>query len=199
MKKLSDIFEFVKLLRNFSGVKRVIFTKDKRWENDSEHSYQLAMLAWYIVESRNLKLNSGLALKYALVHDLVEVYAGDTYLYTKNRKLRDGKKDRERKAALTLKKEFPRFKNLYSLINSYENLKDRESRFVYALDKVIPMINIYLGKGDIWKLKNISLKMLIDNKKGKVSLSPAIEKIFDEFVDYLAKNNSKYFGGRGKK
>ena len=94
---LKNIIKFVNLLNKFRQVERVIHSNGKdRMENDVEHSYQLAMLSWYIISTNNLDLNLDLILKYSLVHDLVEVYAGDTYVYTedaehKNTKEGEGK------------------------------------------------------------------------------------------------------------
>ncbi len=79
---IHSILDFTRFLNSFRAIKRVIFTVgDGEPENDSEHSYQLAMMAWYIISAENLKLDRNLVIKYALVHNLVEVYAGDTYFY----------------------------------------------------------------------------------------------------------------------
>ena len=73
---LQKLLNFVKITADFRGVERkVALKKANRRENDAEHSYQLAMVAWYIVNSEKLGLNSDLVVKYALIHDLVEVYA----------------------------------------------------------------------------------------------------------------------------
>ena len=82
---LKKVIDFVELLNRYRRVKRIVMVnKENRWENDIEHSYQLAMLAWYLLDSLKIKFNTDLVLKYALIHDIVEVYAGDTYCYTKN-------------------------------------------------------------------------------------------------------------------
>jgi 5'-deoxynucleotidase YfbR-like HD superfamily hydrolase len=68
-----------RLLHDFQKVERVIFVPgNERNENDVEHSYLLAMLAWQIAEMVAPHLSRKKVLKYALVHDLVEV-CGDTF------------------------------------------------------------------------------------------------------------------------
>lgn len=194
MKHLNDLFKFIEFTHKFTEVERVVLVKNKkRWENDSEHSYQLAMLGWYIAESQKLRLKKDLVIKYALVHDLVEVYAGDTYFFSTDKSHKANKKKRERKSALRIKKEFPKFKNLYWLIQNYENLKDKESKFVYALDKVIPVINIYLDNGRTWKKKGVTLQMLIDMKKEPVSVSPEVKKYFYKLINLIKSEGGRLF------
>src|SRR3989338_6227284 len=117
---LGKMIEFVRLMNKFRQIKRVIrLADDGAQENDMEHSYGLAMLAWYIVDSSNLNLNKDLVLKYALVHDLVEVYAGDTFLYSKDKSYLESKKRSESEAAERLQKEFSEFDELFGSIKAY--------------------------------------------------------------------------------
>lgn len=201
MSHLSQIIKFVRLLNKFRGVKRAVWVNNEdRLENDVEHSYQLGMLAWYISNLKKSNLDIDLLLKYALVHDFVEIYAGDTDLFSKNKKHKENKPKREKRASLLLKKNFPDFKVLHRLIERYEKRKDKESRFIYALDKIQPLLNIYTDGGRTWKNKGITLKMLIDHKKDKVALSAEIKKYFNELINLLKKEEKRLFrnlpGGR---
>ncbi|OGZ11869.1 MAG: hypothetical protein A3D67_00300 [Candidatus Lloydbacteria bacterium RIFCSPHIGHO2_02_FULL_51_22] len=194
MLDLSKILNFVGLLNMFRHVERVVLANgEKRWENDVEHSYHLAMLAWYIAESHALPLNRDLLVRYALVHDLVEVYAGDTYIYTTNQSEKDSKKAREEKAAVELRENFPEFSGLHELIHQYEKREDKESRFVYALDKIQPILNIYMDGGRTWKEKEVTIQMLVDAKKHQVALSPEVSACFEELVMLLKKDEEKLF------
>jgi len=146
--ELEQIFKFIKLTHDFQKVERTIFVAGtNRNENDVEHSYQLALVAWYIISTYKLSLNIDLAIKYGLLHDLVEVYAGDTYIFDKDQSVIDSKVEREYKALERLKDEFPEFSEMTDLIVQYEKREDEESKFIYALDKVVAPINIYLDGG----------------------------------------------------
>jgi 5'-deoxynucleotidase YfbR-like HD superfamily hydrolase len=182
--KLDNLLKFVELTHKFQAIKRVIFVKgEDRNENDLEHSAQLALIAWYLITKDKLRLDLELTLKYALAHDLVEVYAGDTFFYdTKGTK---SKLSRERKAAQTLARKFPEFTDLHKLIQKYEEKKDPESLFIYALDKIVPVMNIYLDSGRSWKRDNITLEMLVDGKTEKVKVSTDIAGYFDSLVKKL--------------
>lgn len=192
--RLEDILKFAEMLNAFRRVERIVYANGAdRLENDSEHSYHLAMLAWHIADSGKLDLDKNLIIKYALVHDLVEVYAGDTYLYSEDREHTESKIDREHQALIRLKKEFPFGEDMFAAIDRYEKREDRESRFVYVLDKMQPIIQIYLDDGRMWKEKKVTLQMLFEKKKDKVALSPEIKPYFDELMALLQEKEETLF------
>ncbi len=192
--EIPNIIKFIQILNKFREIERAIHSNggDRR-ENDVEHSYQLTMLAWYIISSNNLDLDVDLVLKYALVHDFVEIYAGDTYIYSKDKKFKESKVKREKISLNRLEKEFSEFPELFELIKQYEKREDREAKFIYALDKIEPVLNIYTNGGRTWKEKKISIEMLIKNKKHKVEQSPELTKCFDEIIKLLRKEEGKLF------
>lgn len=190
---LENIINFVNLLNKFRQVERVIHINGgDRLENDIEHSYQLTMLAWYIVSSNELDLDLNLVIKYALIHDLVEVYAGDTFIYTKDENHKNNKKQRELESLVRLESEFPEFP-IFDLIKRYEKREDKESRFVYALDKIEPVLSIYTNGGKTWKKENITIDMLVDHKKEKVALAPELVEYFSDLVNLLKKEEKELF------
>lgn len=192
---LQKLLGFAKILNELQKVERVIRVPGgERWENDVEHSYSLAMLAWYIVESRHLALDKEKVFSYALAHDLVEVYAGDTYLYSEDKEFLASKPERERLAAERLAAEFPDVPVIHAAVRGYVTKEDPESRFVYALDKIEPVIKLYLDGGWTWKEKKVTLEMVYENKKDKVALSPEIKAYFDEFMGLLRKEEKSLFG-----
>ena len=191
-KKFEQLIDFVNFTHEFREVIRIARSPNaKRFENDTEHSYQLAMVAWFLIDKDKLKFDKELCFMYALAHDLVEVYAGDTYIYDKNKS--SSKHQREKKALLQIKKRFPRFKSLIKIIERYEKRKDKESKFIYALDKIIPPIQIYLENGKLWRERKVSLKDILENKNEKIAISPDIDKYWQELSKELVKNNKKLF------
>lgn len=192
--EFKNLLQFIKMTTQFRGVERSIkLLNEKRWENDSEHSYQLALVAWYIAESNNLDLDLNKIIKYALVHDLVEVYAGDTSVKYATKEQVDTKKIREAKAAQTLKDEFSQTLQIHEYIAGYEQKEDAESKFIYALDKLIPDLNLYLDNGYGWKETDSTLSMITEGKTKKVAVDKTIKKYFDELVEILKKDERKFF------
>ncbi|MEK7579241.1 MAG: HD domain-containing protein [Patescibacteria group bacterium] len=197
-KNLADVFRLLKILHKYEAVERAYpLPYLRRLENDAEHSYTLAMLAWYIIEKEHLSLNYEKILKYCLAHDLVEVYAGDTWTVGK---VKPGhsvstKEKREKKGQQRLRKELPSFKDLHRYIDGYKKRKDPESRFVYALDKIVPSLTISLhadkGKKTLRKL-GITFEMLQENKKGKVTLHPTTNTLWKSLAELLEKRHETH-------
>lgn len=192
----ADLIDFIEFTHEFREVIRIARTPHAdRYENDVEHSYQLAMVAWYIIETKKLKLNKERCLMYALAHDLVEVYAGDTPAVGKTARAHDhtSKHAREKKALIKIKKRFPKFKTLISMIEKYEKRSDNESKFIYALDKILPPIQIYLEKGRLWYEHDVGFDELLDNKNHKIAVSKTIDAYWQELKKALEKDRKKLF------
>ena len=191
---LQKILEFTELLHVFRSVNRTVSIRSTdREENDVEHSYMLAMLADYIISLENLSLDRHKVILYCLVHDLVETYAGDTYFYSKDAEHLESKHTREAEALKKMRQEFPEHEHLWKVIESYEARGDDESRFVYALDKVQPVIHIYLDGGKSWKKYDVKLEHLLEKKNDKVKVSPVVEKYWKELVEILERNKKELF------
>ena len=191
---LQKLLSFVKLTQEFRGVERqIVFKQSKVKENDTEHSFQLAIVAWYLANSHKFDLDTNLIVKYALVHDLVEVYAGDTPMNSTDEAYVASKQKREKEAEEKIGREFFEFKEMVDCIHAYEKKEDKESKFVYALDKLLPVLSIYLDEGHSWKVDKISLDMIIDSKTDKIALSPEIKKYFDEILEILHKEKDNLF------
>lgn len=191
-KKFTQLIDFIEFTHEFEKVVRIARVPNgERFENDAEHSYQLAMVAWFLIEHDKLKLDRELCFMYALAHDLVEVYAGDTYVLDKKNIL--SKHKREKDAFKKIKKRFSKFKTLIKTIGQYENKVDEESKFIYSLDKLIPPIQIYLEDGKLFHEMKISLENMIEIKKGKIDKSFHINKYWLELLPMLIKNKKKLF------
>lgn len=185
MTQLTGILKFVELTHKFEQIKRKIYaTGENRQENNAEHSYQTAMVAWYLFSTQSLKLNFELVIKYALLHDLVEVYAGDPHFF--DHKAREQKKEKERLSAIRLKEEFPEFLELHALIAQYDKKSDPESRFVSALDKLIPIMNVYLDNGRSWQEDGFTLDMIMTTKTPQIAISPEVDQAFQALQKKLA-------------
>lgn len=189
---LNRLLELQSFLLHFHKIERVVYFPDstKRRETDTEHAYSLAMAAWFLAQYFK-ELDRDLIIKLALVHDLVEIYAGDTYIYADQAEL-DTKAQREAEAMKQIKHEWPDFGDMTQLIEAYEKRQTPESCFVYALDKLMPIFMIFLGHGYTWKEEKITLEQLQANKEPKVSSSPEIHHYYGELVELL-KSHRHYF------
>lgn len=188
MSPLKALFNMIALTHRFQQTKRTIYaTGEDRFENDAEHSFQLALIAWYLIEKQGLPLNKEKVLLYALSHDLPEAYTGDKSFYRTKEEDND-KKKLEKEAVQELLKDHPDFPSLSTTIATYEEMDDEESKFVYALDKILPILNIRLDEGRSWEHLNISFEMLYEGKRDKVTHDPTVQEYFLLIVELLKEN-----------
>jgi putative hydrolase of HD superfamily len=143
--------EFIDLVRNLAlvpyGVERAITVPfdHLRYENDAEHSFSLGVVAMCLAPLMDDQLDVPLVSTYALIHDLAEIYAGDTPVYA-SPEARTSKEHREKAARIELHRRFgSRFPWLSRYIDDYVAMQDDESRFVYALDKMLPHATVIIG------------------------------------------------------
>jgi putative hydrolase of HD superfamily len=195
MKDLDQLLEFVRFTHEIRTVERAILLEsNKRSENDMEHGYQLALVAWFLIEKDNLKLDKFKVVGMALLHDVVEVYAGDVPSYAPEYNL-PSKAENEKKAAVKLKKQWPEFVSLHQMIDEYEARTTPEAQFVYALDKLIPVMNNYIYDGRTWKMANLDLDWLKASKVGKVDISAEINTYYKQLLKILEKQ-PELFGAK---
>lgn len=186
---LKRIIELHELLDSFAAIERVIHIKRRgkfELESDTEHSYNLAMTAWFIADHFP-EIDKDKVIKLGLVHDLVEIHAGDTFAFAEQEHL-DSKAAREAAAQKLLAEDWKDFPDLHAAIQEYEERETPEARFVYALDKLMPMFTIYLNEGRTWHEHNLSLDRLHNEKKHKVQVSPEISPYVDELYELLLKS-----------
>jgi putative hydrolases of HD superfamily len=194
---MDQLLRFIALTQEFKTVRRkILLAKENREENDAEHSFQLAVVAMYLIESEKIPLDAHLAIKYALIHDVVEVYAGDTpaALLKGSAEALKTKHAREEAAAARIASEFPEFTELHELIGQYETKANPEARFVNALDKLLPILNVYTDRGYSWRVHEVSLNDLITFKSEQVAKVPEVKKHFDLIIERMRAEESELFG-----
>ena len=132
--------------------RRNLIADGSRRENDAEHSWHLAMLAMLLEEYSAEKVNVERVLKIALVHDLIEVYAGDTFAY--DAKGNEDKHAREVQAADKLFGMLDPVQGaeIRALWDEFEAMETAESRYANAIDRIQPLILNYLTDGHTWKM-----------------------------------------------
>ncbi|MCD5381853.1 MAG: HD domain-containing protein [Candidatus Pacebacteria bacterium] len=164
MSSLEKLEHFARLLHDVERVTRVARRPDEHAQtNTAEHTFELAMHCWCLMTVERLDLDHERVLKYALAHDIVEVYAGDTFAYDEEAK--KTKDAREAKALQRIEKEYAEFPELVAAIHEYHARNTPEAAFVYAVDKLVDPLNISMEtKQSMWKEYDISFDTLVTNK-----------------------------------
>lgn len=191
--EIESLISFLRFSNDFRKTERQIYAvDDERNENDVEHSFQLAIFAWYLIDTLKLKMDTGLVIKYSLVHDMDETFDGDKHIFdTVGRVDKEEKAKKARERIFTM---FPDWTGYKDVSEKYQELEDEESRFVNALDKVLPVINIILDNGRSWKREVTTLKMLKENKRPKVNIHPVAEEIWNNLEKYMQDREMELFG-----
>ncbi len=148
-----------KMILSFAKVNRVTLHEDgKRLESDTDHTVMLAISALTLGSKLYPKrLDLGLVAQFAIVHDLVEVYAMDTDSFGLSDEGRKAKEEREHQAFLRIQEEFRSvYPWLPDMIAKYESLDTIEARFVKTLDKAMSKITHILNGGQYFKNRGLS-------------------------------------------
>lgn len=151
--QLNFIVEIDKLK---SIIRKTRIADSTRHENSAEHSWQLALMALTLAEHANEPIDIMRVVKMVLVHDIVEIDAGDTFLFDEAG--HEDKAEREQKAAERLFGLLPAdiAQELRAIWDEFEARQTASSRFANALDRIAPLLLNYETKGGSWREYNIS-------------------------------------------
>ena len=122
-----------------------------RRENDAEHSWHMAVMAYLLKEHANEQVDIGRVMLMCLIHDIVEIDAGDTYAYdTDSQKSQKEREDRAKERIFSLLPEDQKAE-LVSLFDEFEANETPEAKFAHAMDNLQPlMLNDSNGGAD-WR------------------------------------------------
>jgi 5'-deoxynucleotidase YfbR-like HD superfamily hydrolase len=152
-----DVISLGRFSLLFGRVERATFHEDgRRRETDTDHAVMLGIIACGLAERFYPELDTGLIAQFALVHDLVEAYAGDTPTLKISADERTAKEQREKDALRRIAYEFSAaFPTIPHAISSYETGIAPEARFVKTVDKLVPKITHILNKGATLRAQGI--------------------------------------------
>lgn len=152
-KRLEQQLDFlVEIDRMKNILRQTLLADGSRRENDAEHSWHFAIMAMVLQEhAYSPEVDMLRVLKMALVHDLVEVYAGDTFCYDDAGNAT--KEAREQEAADKLFGKLPAEQGaeLRALWEEFDAMETPDAIYASSIDRLQPLINNYLTKGHTWK------------------------------------------------
>jgi putative hydrolase of HD superfamily len=139
-----------------SILRRTYHIDGARHENDAEHSWHLALYAMTLAEYADEEIDISKVIKLVLVHDLVEVYAGDTYIYDEEGKKTQEKREKEAGEKLFALLPSEQAEQFHTLIEEFNSKKTPEARFAGALDRLQPLLHNYYSSGKSWQEHDIA-------------------------------------------
>ena len=156
-----------------------------RNENDAEHAWHMAIMAYLLKEYSNEPVDIGKVMLMCLIHDIVEIDAGDTYAYdAENLKTQKAREDAAKERIFSILPEEQK-DELIKLFDEFEEFKTAESKFAHAMDNLQPLIlNISNGGGG-WREHGVTAEQVY-GRQSKTKLGS--ERLYD-VIDRIIKEN----------
>lgn len=183
-KRIEKQFAFIKEIDKEKFIERqTLLTGGKRKENDAEHAWHMALMTILLSEYSNEKIDVLKTVTMLLLHDIVEIDAGDTYCYDE-----EGKKtqhEREQRAAdrifgLLPEDQCEKLKNLWL---EFEEGETAEAKFAHTMDNIQPLILNDATDGKMWVERKIALSQVLGRQKNTPKGSQTLwEYSFDNFI-----------------
>jgi len=154
--RLEKQMNFIKEMDKLKSIRRrSLLINEDRAENDAEHSWHLALAAIILSEYSSEKIDLLKVMKMVIIHDIVEIDAGDTYCYDK-----EGLKTQEKREMEAAQKLFgmlPKDQKteLFTLWHEFEDKQTPEAKFAASLDRLQPILLNYSKGGIAWKKRKI--------------------------------------------
>lgn len=168
-------------------LRRTVLIDKSRRENDAEHSWHIAVMAMLFSEYANVKADVGRAAQMCLVHDLVEIYAGDTFAFDAEANL--DKAERETAAADKLFGELPEDQGsmIRSLWEEFDAMETDDAKYAACLDRIQPFFHNSLTDGHTW-VEAQADKAMVEKRAAIVKeVMPEVyswmEKVMDQAVE----------------
>ncbi|MBE5765601.1 MAG: HD domain-containing protein [Clostridiales bacterium] len=157
-----------------------------RRENDAEHAWHMAIMAYLLREHANEKVDIAKVILMCLIHDIVEIDAGDTYAYDdENLKTQKEREDAAKERIFSLLPEDQKAEFI-ALFDEFEEYQTAESKFAHSLDNLQPLILNDSNGGSDWKEHGVNAAQIYRRhnltKLGSDTLFEATDQIIQENI-----------------
>lgn len=166
-----------------------------RNENDAEHSWHMAIMAYLLREYANDKIDIAKVMLMCLIHDIVEIDAGDTYAYdSEGLKTQKAREDTAKERIFSILPEDQKTE-FTALFDEFEAFETTESKFAHAMDNLQPLILNNSNDGSDWREHNVTAGQVY-KRQGKTKLgSDRLFEVTNRIIqDHIKKGNLKADG-----
>jgi putative hydrolase of HD superfamily len=154
--------------------RRNLISDGSRTENDAEHSWYFAVAALVLNETASAEIDLARVLRMALIHDIVEIDAGDTFIYDEAAK--QGQAEREERAARRIFGLLPEDQaaELVALWHEFEERRTPEARYARAIDRVAAVILNHASEGKSWRKHGVTKAQILAINRAIEPGAPAL-------------------------
>ncbi|MGX9365000.1 HD domain-containing protein [Desulfoplanes sp. PS50] len=154
-----------------------------RRENSAEHSWHIAIMALVLGRDYGKDVDLSRVVTMLLLHDIVEIDAGDTYAY--DQEGYQDKEEREQEAAARIFGLLPpdQAETLRTTWEEFEQGASREARFAHSMDRLMPLLHNYYSQGSTWKSHG-TCRSQVQNRMAKIrEASPELWEFAENLID----------------
>lgn len=146
-----------------------------RRENDAEHAWHMAVMAYILREHSNRRIDIARTMIMCLVHDIVEIDAGDTYAYDdEGKKTQKEREDKAKERIFSILPE-PQAEEMKAIFEEFERNETAEAQFAHAMDNIQPILLNNSNGGADWREHKVSAGQVM---KRQEKTKPGSEEIF---------------------
>ena len=161
-----------------------------RAENDAEHAWHMAVMAWLLKDYANESVDVAKVMMMCLIHDIVEIDAGDTYAYDpEGLKSQQAREDAAKERIYSLLPEDQRAE-LIALFDEFEAAQTPESKFAHSLDNLQPLLLNNSNDGADWKAHGVTAKQVWGRQRSTRLGSETLFEVTDGIIrEQIRKGN----------
>ncbi len=161
-----------------------------RRENDAEHAWHMAIMTWLLQEYSNEKIDVARTMMMILIHDIVEIDAGDTYAY--DTQALSTQREREQKAADRIFGMLPedQKEKLRGLFEEFEEGETPEAKFAHAMDNFQPLLLNNSNDGADWKSHGVTRTKVMGRHRTTVFGSREIADYANDIIETNVKKGN---------
>ena len=163
-----------------------------RNENDAEHAWHMAIMAYLLQEYSNEKIDVARVMLMCLIHDVVEIDAGDTYAYdAEGLKTQKAREEAAKERLYSMLPEDQKA-DLVAILDEFEERKTPEAKFARALDNLQPLLLNHSNGGGDWKNHDVTAEQVYGRQSRTREGSEKLFEVTDQILkENIAKGNLK--------
>ncbi len=165
-------------------------TEYKRRENDAEHAWHMAIMIYLLKEYANEEFDVSKAMMMALIHDIVEIDAGDTYAYDAEMLLTQNDREKEAADRIFGMLPFDQKKEMIELFEEFEKGETKEARFARVMDNFQPLLLNDSNDGRDWREHKVRCSQVVSRQKKSEAGSKAIWELTKELIEKNVKRGN---------
>ncbi len=176
--------EFIKEIDKLKYIlrKTKLFHSDRN-ENDAEHSWHLALMAMVLVEHANVPVDLLRVIKMLLIHDIVEIDAGDTFIYDSQKSHDNTAEERLAAQRIFGLLPEPQAEELITIWEEFEAQETNEAKFARAMDRLEPLLQNTSNNGGTWAEFGVTYDQVIAKKQVMAHGSDTIWQYAEQLIN----------------